>query len=419
MSTDAASAGSSEWRRGWPVVLAAMIGIGTGPGLVQNLSSLFVPGLVAEFGWTRGQIGTAAALGLLASIAVPFLGRIVDRFGARPMIVGAMLLLGGAYLGFTAMCGPLWHYQLLVAALALTVPGTSNLVYAKLIAAKFVAHRGLALGMATSGLSVTTLAMPPLIGAVIAAQGWRAGFVTLAIATALIALPLVLLAMRGTPAGPTRPDPDQATAVPIPGLTGAEARRDGRFWQLAMAVALINFGAVGLVTSLVPFGLDRGLPATQAAALLASFGASQMVGRLAIGWLVDRYRPQTMAALFALASAAAFAVLAGGASGFALLMVAVFFAGLMNAAEQDLLPYFGVRLFGLRAFGEVYGTVLVIALFGTASGIAGFGRLHDATGGYTLALAIATAALVASALLFWTLKDRKLPKAQVVAASSI
>ncbi|WP_375287499.1 MFS transporter [Sphingomonas sp.] len=407
----------SEWRRGWPVVLAAAIGIGTGPGLFQNLSSLFIPGLIAEFGWTRGQIGTAAALGLLASIATPFLGRLVDRFGARPMIVSAMLLLAATYLGMTAMAGPLWQYQALIALLALTVPGTSGVVYAKLIAARFVAHRGLALGLATSGLSVTTLAMPPLIGAAIASEGWRAGFVTLAGIVALLALPAVLIALRGAPAGPTRPAPDEADATPVEGLTGAEARRDGRFWRLAIAVALINFGSVGLVTSLVPFGLDRGLGEAQAAALLASFGASQMVGRLAIGWLIDRYRPQTMAALFALASAAAFAVLAGGASSFALLMVAVFFAGLMNAAEQDLLPYFGVRLFGLRAFGEVYGTVLVIALAGTASGIAGFGRLHDATGGYTVALTIAAAALVGSALLFRTLTDRELPAAQVIAAS--
>jgi predicted MFS family arabinose efflux permease len=397
------------------VVLAAAIGIGTGPGLFQNLSSLFVPGLTQEFGWSRGQIGTAAALGLLASIAVPFLGRLVDRFGARPMIVGAMLLLAGTYLGMVVQTGALWQYQLLVAALALTVAGTSGVVYAKLIATRFVAHRGLALGLATSGLSVGTLAMPPLIGMVIAAQGWRAGFVALAVIVALVALPAVLIALRGVAAAPTRLDPEEATAVPIEGLTGAEARRDGRFWRLAMAVALINFGAVGLVTQLVPFGTDRGLPEAQAALLLASFGASQMVGRLAIGWLIDRYRPQTMAALFALASAAAFAVLAAGASGFALLMVAVFFAGLMNAAEQDLLPYFGVRLFGLRAFGEVYGTVLVIALAGTASGVAGFGRLHDATGGYTVALCLATAALVAAAALFRTLGDRELPEAQVVA----
>lgn len=408
----------SEWRRGWPVALAAMVGIGAGPGLFQNLSSLFVPGLVREFGWTRGEIGTAAAIGLLASLAVPFLGRAVDRFGARPMIVGAMLLLSATYLGMAAMTGALWQYQALIACLALTVAGTSSLVYGKLIAARFVVHRGMALGVATSGLSLTTLAIPPLIGPVIAGEGWRAGFVALAAGTALLALPVVLLALRGTHTAPTRPDPHAATAAPVAGFTGAEARRDRRFWALAIAVALVNFGSVGLVTQLVPFGLDRGLRAGEAALLLTSFGASQIVGRLAIGWLVDRYPPRLMAALFALVSAVAFAALSGGAAGFVSLMAAVFFAGLMNGAEHDLLPFFGIRLFGLRAFGEVYGTILVVALLGTASGVAGFGRLHDATGGYTVALGLATGALVLAALLFRTLSDRELPLAHVAAPAA-
>ena len=62
----------SEWRRGWPLVAAGMIGIGTGPGLFQNISSLFTPGMMNEFGWTRGEIATAAGLGLAGALAVPF-----------------------------------------------------------------------------------------------------------------------------------------------------------------------------------------------------------------------------------------------------------------------------------------------------------------------------------------------------------
>ena len=72
--TQTIPAGQSEWRLGWPVVAAAMIGIGTGPGLFQNLSSLFTPGMIVEFGWTRGEIATASGVGLLGGFAAPFLG---------------------------------------------------------------------------------------------------------------------------------------------------------------------------------------------------------------------------------------------------------------------------------------------------------------------------------------------------------
>lgn len=407
--------GATEWRRGWRVVLAGAIGIGAGPGLYQNLSSLFTDGITREFGWTRGDIATAAGIGLIASIAVPFLGRLVDRTGVKPMIVAALLVLGVAYLGFAAMTGALWQYQMLVVLLALSVPGTTTLCYGKLIAPRFVAHRGLALGLATSGISISTLALSPIIAAVIGGYGWRRGFVALAVATTVMALPLVLVILRGISGAPTRRDPDDPAAVPVAGLTGGEARRDSRFWRLGGCAALINIATIGLVTQLVPLGLDRGLTPSEAALLVAAFGASQIVGRLAIGWLVDRYTPRVMAALFAAVSAIAFLALQIEAPGFAVLMIAVFFAGLMNGAENDLLPFLGVRLFGLRAYGEVYGSVLVIALAGTATGIVGFGRLHDIFGNYDLALAIGCAALAMAAGLFLTLQDRALPDARVAA----
>ncbi len=407
--------GAAEWRGGWRVVLGAMIGIGAGPGLYQNLSSLFTDGLTREFGWSRGDIATAAGIGLIASIAVPFLGRLVDRTGVKPMVVAALLTLGIAYLGFAAMTGPLWQYQLLVVLLALSVPGTTTLCYGKLIAPRFIAHRGLALGLSTSGISISTLVMSPVIAAVILAGGWRRGFVALAIATTVVALPVVLFTLRGISGAPTRRDPDDTTTAPVAGLTGGAARRDWRFWRLGLCAALINIATIGLVTQLVPFGLDRGLTPGEAALLVAAFGASQIVGRLTIGWLVDRYPPRLMAAMFAAISATAFLALQIDAPGFALLVVAVFFAGLMNGAENDVVPFFGVRLFGLRAYGEVYGSILVIALSGTAIGIVGFGRLHDAFGNYDLAIAIGTGALVVAAGLFLTLGDRALPE---IAASS-
>lgn len=393
---------ASEWRRGWRVVLAGAVGIGFGPGLFQNLSSLFTPGMAAEFGWTRGQIATGAGVGLLGALAMPLIGRVADRVGVRPVIAGAMLLLGLAYLGLGAMGPRFWQYQLLVLLLALTVPGTSALSYGKLIAARFDKHRGLALGLATSGISFTTLLLPPLLGAVIAREGWRGGFVGLALLSAALALPIVLLLLRGQVPALAKAQPD---AAPVPGMSGAQARRTGRFWRLAACGFLINAATVGFVTQLVPWGLDQGLSAVQAAALLTSYAASQIAGRLAMGALVDRFPPGRTAALVALVSALGFSALQLPEPGFALALVLVFTAALMHGAEFDLLPFFTARLFGLRAYGEVYGTVLTVALAGTALGIVGFGRLHDATAGYGLALALASGALVVAATLFASLGD--------------
>jgi predicted MFS family arabinose efflux permease len=405
-----------EWRRGWPVIAAAMLANGTGPGVFQNLSSLFTPGMAQEFDWTRGDIATASGVGLAGGLLAPFLGRLADRLGVRPLIVGSMLLLGLAYIGMALQDGALWQYRVLVFCLAASVAGTSALVYGKLISARFVAHRGLALGVATSGLSLSTLLLPPVVGAVIAAYGWRGGFVTLSGLVLLVALPLIGIVIWRL--APPSGGAGQIAQLAASGLTGPEARRTGRFWRLVLSALLINVATAGLVTQLVPFGIDHGLGAGQAALLLVSYGASQVVGRLTIGLLVDHFRPALMAAGFALVSAVAFAGLQLGAPGFPLMMAIVFFAGLMHGADSDLLPFLTARLFGLRGYGEIYGMALMIALIGTATGIVGFGRLHDATGDYSVALAVACGALVVSAILFLSLDDRARPADDAQSASA-
>lgn len=404
---------AGEWRRGWPVVAAAMIGIGAGPGLFQNLSSLFIVGPIAEFGWSRGDIATAAGLGLLGGLTVPFLGCLADRIGVKAIIIFAMLLLGLVYAGMASLTGPLWQYQALIFGLALTVPGTSAIVYGKLIAQRFEARRGIALGVATSGISISSLALAPVLGLIIEAYGWRAGFVGLGMLVVALALPAILFLLRNERTAPTRPHPrDAAATIPVEGMTGAETRRDSRYWRLGATAALINIASVGLVTSLVPLGTDRGLTPASAALLVTAFAASQVVGRIVMGALVDRYRPQATAAAFATVSALAFVGLQLPTPGLPLMLALVFLAGLMNGAEHDLLPYLATRLFGLRAFGELYGLLVMIGLFGTATGITAFGRLHDATGSYSAALAMAAVALGLAAILFLSLRERPLPVVQ-------
>lgn len=388
------------------MVVAAILGAGFGPGLYQNLSSLFTPGLEAEFGWTRGQISTAAGLALIGALIAPLVGRVADRVGVRPVIVASSAVLAAGYLLLAGVGAAIWQYQACIVLLVLAVPGTSSLVYGKMIALRFRQHRGTALAIATSGLAVTTIVAAPALGWVIDGWGWRRGFVALAVASAA-ALPFILLVIRrsSTLAQPTIVE-DGTPPVLVEGMTAAEARRDPRFRRVVAAAMLVNLATTGLVTQIVPLGRELGLSSAQAAVLLTSFGVSAIVGRLLIGALVDRYPPQPAAAAFALVSALAFAGLAWGSSHVAVVLVLVFLAGLMNGAENDLLPYLAARLFGLRAYGEIYGSAMPLTLVGTAIGIIGFGRLHDAFGDYDAALIVGAVALLGAGACFLSLRDR-------------
>ncbi|MEH3047368.1 MFS transporter [Sphingomonas adhaesiva] len=389
-----------EWRRGWPIVAAAMLGSGLGPGLYQNLSSLFVPGLEHDLGWTRGEIATAAGVGMIGALAAPAVGRAADRLGVRPVVIASMLVLALGYLWLASVDRALWHYTVGVLLVVAALPGTSSLSFGKLIAARFVAHRGMALALGTSGLATMTIVVAPLLGLVIDRYGWRTALLALAITTVAVALPPILIAIRDAPLATSAPRADAAPAAELPGLTAPQARRDARFWLLILSALLINFATTGLVTQMVPIGIERGLPAGEAALLLTGFGVSAIAGRLLVGVLIDRLRPFPVAAAIAIVSALAFLLLAWGPGGLGALLTIVFLCGLMNGAENDLLPFLAARLFGLRAFAEIYGSAMPIALSGSAIGIVGFGRLHDWTGSYAAALVTGSVALALAATCF-------------------
>lgn len=384
-----------EWRRGWPVVLGSAAMFATGPALYQNLSSLFIPYLETTLGFSRGEVSSAVALGLLTALAAPLIGRLADRVGVVAIMVASALVLGGAHVMLAMMSGPAWQFRVGIALLALSAPGVSALVFGRLIARRFDAHRGLALGLATTGLSLSTLLAPPLVAHLIEAYGWRAGYLLLAGLALGFGLPLGLVAARA--AGQERP----ATAPIEPTGVRRPSWRDTRFWRLGGATMLINIGTVGMVTQLAEIGRDRGLGLAQAGLLLSAYALSQIVGRLTIGALIDRYAANRMAALYGLISAVGFIALAGGEGNVWVACGLVFVAGLLNGAEFDLLPFFASRLFPLATYSELYGRLLLLSIMGTAGGILSFAWLRDWSGSYTISLTMASIAmLIAAALLF-------------------
>ena len=384
-----------EWRRGWPVVLGSAGMAGVGAGLYQNLSSLFMPGLQQVTGASRGEIGASAALGLLGALAAPFIGRLADRIGAVPVIVVSALGVAATHFWLSLMTGGLWQFQLGVALLALSAPGMSALVYGRLVAKRFDRHRGLALAFATSGLSVTTVLLPAAVGWIIATWGFRAGYDLLAALAVLIGIPAGLYACRSAGAI-ERPVRHEKTIKP-PSWWNA------LFWRIAGATMLINIGTVGMVTSLALIGAERGFGLAAAGLLLSAYGASQIVGRIVMGALIDKFPANRIAAVFGFVSTVGFVGMQWGVDALPFMLAAVFVAGLLNGAEYDLVPFLVSRLFPIEIFSELFGRLYLFSLLSGGIGLAGFGLLHDWTGSYAAPLGIGTVCMLLAATLLYTL----------------
>ena len=389
------TARTHEWRGGWPVVLGSAAMAGVGAGLYQNLSSLFMPGSREITGATRSEIGGSAARGLLGALAAPFIGRLADRIGVVPVIVVSALGLAATYIWLSLMSGGLWQFQIGVAFLALTAPGMSAMIYGRLVARRFDRHRGVALAFATSGLSLTTVLLPAAIGWTIESWGLAAAYYVLATLAVVVGIPAGLYATKKAGAL-KRPARTERIGKP-PSWT------DLLFWRICGATMLINVGTVGMVTSLALIGGERGLGLAAAGLLLSSYGASQIVGRITMGALIDRYPANRIAAAFGMISTAGFVGMMWGIDGLPFMLAAVFVAGLLNGAEFDLLPFLVSRLFPMETFSELFGRLILFSILSGGIGLAGFNLLRDWTGSYTAPLGIAAVCMMLAATLLYTL----------------
>ncbi|MBI3797313.1 MAG: MFS transporter [Deltaproteobacteria bacterium] len=394
---------------GWWVVLAAGVGLALHAGpLIVPTFGVFLKPLSQEFGWSRTQLSLAFSLFTLGlTITMPLIGRLVDRLGARKVIVPAVLLFGLGVLSLSVLSAHLWHFYAVYLFLGVVGSGTALVPYTKVISRWFDRKRGLALGLAAATFSASASLMPPLAQTLIAAVGWRRTYEILGLMVMGITIPVVMLLLKESPQmmglEPDGESIEQAEVAkqrsPEDGVSFQEARQTGTFWLMGGTFFLISVCFHGCVIHLVPLLTDRGF-STQSAALVASLPAvAGLIGKVGIGYLLDRCFAPYVAVCFFCGFALGLFLLWSGMAGGVVLM-AVMLVGLGVGAELDVMPYMVSRYFGLRAFGEIYSYTFALFTLGGVIGPLLMGAGFDATGSYRLVLGtFVMAALTAAGLM--------------------
>lgn len=423
----AARPARAEWQRGWRVVMASAFGIGTGAALYQYVSSLFVVPVQGAFGWSRGEIATGAAIGLIGSLVAPLTGHLADRFGVRRVAPLSIIALALAFVGMSMMNGSYWQFVLCSFIIGLAAPGTTGLVYTRIINGWFDSAKGQALGIMASGVSLGALLLTPVVGWAIATWGFRGGYLALAVLTLSIALPAVLLGVRPAPTDVVPADLDDAEdaaveavgegappLVATPELVATAAALDAvaqtstswraalrtrGFWLLALGMVLVNAPSTGILTQLDPLLAGKGVSASMIALYIALFSISVLVGRIGVGMLFDRLNARRVAAVVTLTGALGALLLTAPAPALAI-PLAIIFVGLLQGSETDVLAWFVSRLFGQADYSAIYGALMLASLLGTATGVVGFGRLYDYSQNYDIALIGAAVMLVGAAITY-------------------
>lgn len=403
-----------EFKRGWRSLLAAAIGTGAGvTGLAFYSFGVFIIPLVDAFGWSRGEISSAASFLILGTaLTAPVVGGLVDRFGARR--VGLLSMLAGG-IGFAAMTTINDSLALFYAAwfvLAVVGGGTTPVVWTRTVNLWFDKSRGLALGVALAGSGLASFFAPPTLTWVISRYGWQGGYLAMGGFLLLVAMPLIALLLKEHPpvidptasaATTTTQSPVVIADKPIPGVDFAEALRHPVFWKIASCFFLVSGVISALIINLIPLLVDRGLDRMRAASIAGLMGISVLTGRILIGFLLDRCSAALVATVVLAVCALGCFVLYLPEIPTWLIILSVLAIGLAAAAEVDLVAYLSSRYFGLRAYGRIYGWQLTSFYLGAALSPVLTGMAYDRLQSYGPILFSSAAGLILGALILLTL----------------
>ena len=344
--------------------------------------------LGSEFGWTRAQLGFSLTYLLVSSaLCMPIVGLLVDRYRVRVVLLPSMLIMGVCLITIPLVLKELWQLCLLFAVMGSLGAANNTVSFMPVLSAWFDRHRGLAIGIAVSGIGLGFAYVPALVQTVIVHYGWRAAYLTLGGLLIGIAIPLVYLLLKETPAElGLNPDGIETAALSrsaskAVGLSSRQIFRTREFWLLAAIFCALSFVLYGLLAHLVPMLRDRGMGSGQSAAVASTLGATMFVSRIVIGFLVDRFFAPREATIAFAGSALGIAIFALGAAG-ELAYVAAVLIGFSIGAEVDLLAYMSSRYFGLRAFGTTCGVLLAAIVCGSSMGPPAFGIGFETSGSY-------------------------------------
>ena len=381
---------------GW-VIVAVMAIAGAASLAMGTLNfGLFIKPMGDSLGIGRAVFGWAQTARQVTSAGTaPFVGALLDRFGARVLLSVSALVTGAALIGLGYIHSS-WQLVLLFAVMGIVgMSGPGALVTSVPVLKWFVRKRGKAVALMSLGTPVGALIFIPLTQVFINSFGWRDAWIILAILGMVIIVPLSLVFIRRQPEDMgLLPDGAPATVEPHahgtrrPGGTVAEtswtareAVRSPVFWRLVaiFSVVMLGLGIVGVHR--IPAFMDRGLDATLISFATAFDAVSAGISTFTMGFLVTRFPARLLgAASFTLLAIASILTIYADTVPIMFLSMAIFGMGI--GGMMFLQNFLWADYFGRASLGVIRGIVTPVTLLVGGVGAPLAGYVRDITGSY-------------------------------------
>ena len=384
-------------------------------GVSQYAFGLFIVPIEETFGWTRTEISASLSFAAVGGLSAPLLGRAMDRFGARPVLVISLVVFGLSFC-LRPLMTELWHWYALSFMQFATFSGLTVLPAGRLVAAWFPHIRGRMTGVAATGNNVGGLVMPMFIAALLAAMTWSEAYVVLGVASFAIAGAAALVIRETPPAAGARVHRALAAgkraAPTAPALHDQDLRETVRtrtFYAVLAAITLGTFTYSAILPHILVHLVNKGMANASALSVLGTLAAAGVCGKLLFGWMSERYGARRLMMANLVGQAAFTALLAGAGTSGGLVAAAPLY-GLFMGGFGALYILVVQESFGMRHYGSVMGLMNLgtVVSFGLGPLIAG--ASYDFTGGYGTAFLIVCGLFVAGAVSL-ILAGPRIPKA--------
>ena len=423
--------GRGKLHYAWIIAAVTFVTLLIGGATRASPALLIVP-LENEFQWSRATISFAVGVNiLLYGLIGPFAAAMMESFGVRRMMLGALAAIGVG-VALTPLMQQSWQLVALWGVIVGSGTGVIANVLAATIAARwFTERRGLVMGLLTSSAAAGQLLFLPFLAAVIAAYGWRPMSLILAAIVLVLLIPVaklmrerpqdVGLTSYGEPPGTTLPPPARPGNPVLVAFTAlGTGFRSRDFWLLAGSFFICGASTNGLIgTHLVAACSDKGMSEVAAASMLGMMAIFNFVGATGSGYLSDRVDNRVLLAVYYSLRGLSLLWLPFAFDSFFTLSLFVVFYGLDWIATVPPTVRLTANAFGKENTGLMFGWISASHQLGGAAAAYLAGVIRVDMGNYTQAFIISGAlCFVAAVMVMFIGRAPRKPVAVGSAASA-
>jgi MFS family permease len=341
---------------------------------------VFIRPISRDTGWSITGISSAMTFGFLAmALGSIVWGNLSDRFGPRLIVLIGSCVLATA-LGLASRATSLVEFQLIF---GVGVGGAAAAIFAPMMACVtgwFDTHRSLAVSLVSAGMGMAPVIMSPLAARLISNHDWRTSLQILAALTAVVMIPVALLVHR-PPALNSEYLVLAAPEEPQSGITLGQAIRSPQFITLLLTNFLCCATHSGPIFHTVSYAITCGIPLVAAVSIYSVEGLAGLGGRVAFGFLGDRFgAKRVLVAGLLLQAFGALAYFFVRELGAFYAVAAVF--GFIYAGVMPLYAVLARENFPLRMMGTIIGGTTMAGSLGMATGPLAGGLIYDTFASY-------------------------------------